>query len=544
MIITRLKKIGGFTLAEVMIGTAILGAVSLGVMQLINQQTKVQVRAEATYEINAVSSAIATVFRDPDTCVATFAPLGNLKNKLIPLTQITTDSGRVLFTKGQKYGGLKVGATGNGNVILSDLNFENFVVKPDPIPAGKTGYGELLLTITLTKAGKILTSDAPRTGPLAPELDRLVETRTVPLKVSVDSNYVVTSCYSATENAVADALKKACASISGTFNETTRRCELKVFPQNPVNHTTAVSTQYLNDFTSDYDTRYVDAAGDTMTGGLNVQANVLSAQSIADALVCVGGRCRNFGEKRCATGNVVTGVAEDGSVICRTLSCPITHYVAGFDAAGNSVCRQLPTTTCGTGQYVSAIGADGSVTCKDLPPNVAMLCPNGQYLQSISSVGGLTCVPVPIDTNTNIFGRQCGSSLGIVTGIDGAGNLQCIDYCPACGACGKRRPVGISCSPYGSPINGEDECRVSGWTRISNPWCYCPCGSCGAEQGVWGSCSFGALQWGVDRCVTSGWVRVANPWCWCACGTCGATRTVWVGTVPKTQWCDTNGWRY
>lgn len=528
----------GFTLAEVAMAAGLVGLVGLGVMHIVNQQMRVQKRALADYEINSLSTSLSTVLRDPDACKQTLAQWGNLKASVATVTSILKKDGNPAFTKGTYYG--------DRSILLADINITNFIVRPDPVPAGKNGFGELVLNVVFEKHGKMLkpTSSTPQTDL------RLIETRSVPLKVTVDSAFQVVSCYSVTEDAALEALKTSCSSIGGTYNESTSRCVLKSYaPGHTSSKSDAVSVQFFEDYTSSYPDDFVNVTGDSMTGLLAINADLLTPKAIARDTVCVAGRCRNFAEFKCsdyaaAVNKIATGIDALGRVSCRDLGCLGARYFAGFKADGSPECRPLPTKTCGTNEYVSSIASDGSVTCSALPPNVALMCPNGQFLRVISSSGSITCDPVPVDTNTNIYGKQCSSSLGIVTSVDSAGNLHCIDYCPACGACGTTRAVGISCSPYGTPINGTDECRITGWTRIANPYCYCPCGGCGSTRSVWGSCSYGSLVYGTDQCRTSGWVRIANPWCSCSGCSCGSTRTVWVGTTPRTQVCDTAGWRY
>lgn len=92
----------------------------------------------------------------------------------------------------------------------------------------------------------------------------------------------------------------------------------------------------------------------------------------------------------CATGEVMTGIAADGSPACRPVSaadlvpsvlgavgaCPNGKYFAGFDAAGARDCRDLPASpanvlasvgSCAAGKYLSGFTAAGAPICTSLP---------------------------------------------------------------------------------------------------------------------------------------------------------------------------------
>ncbi|MDD4973673.1 MAG: type II secretion system protein [Bacteriovorax sp.] len=66
------KNNRGFSLVEIMIVVAMLGGISLVVMNLTKQSTKSSVKYQFDTEINLITSEINAILSNPTTCLATF----------------------------------------------------------------------------------------------------------------------------------------------------------------------------------------------------------------------------------------------------------------------------------------------------------------------------------------------------------------------------------------------------------------------------------------------------------------------------------------
>ncbi len=518
----------GFTLVEVMVSGAIIGVVALGITSIVRTQASDQKTIESRFEISILMSDLAQHLQNSDGCLNTFKALGNLKN-LSATPPIVVPAIRNRKNSALEY---EIGKVyGSGTIRISNMTISDFDYKPKPIPPGGEGYSEFVLMITLQKTSSLIQGNR-----------ELI--KRIPIRVNLDDNYTVKECHSAENNAIETALTIHCQSMGGMLDPATHDCTLTSYtsPPSPIDSYTVVSTKYLSDALTDLvDGTYVKTTGDTMTGNLTISNADLNALVVkSNTTFCVdGGGCRDFTQKTCSTG-ATQAINANGSLSCSN-NCSTGQYVSAVNSSNNFICNTFPDKDCPTGQYISNITSSGAVTCSSVPSPSAINCGSGKYLKEITTAGTGVCRSVMIDTNTNVFNRQCPSGY-FVKGFNTNGSPICVQPCP-CGVCGTTRTISTTCS-LGTPQSGTEICSTTGWVVSTNPWCYCPCGTCGAYRSVGISCSIGTPQYGKDQCRTSGWVRVTNPSCYCTCGTCGATRTWTSGTTVYRQICKTNGWVY
>lgn len=376
----------GFTLVEVLIAAALLGGLALVIMNISREQTKAQKQTETNFEVNTIYSSIAQTLLNADACFNTLNPAGSILAEKA-LTRIVDRNNTTLFLTDNTYG--------NNKVKLVSITVKSMTFNPVPTATTK-GYGNGNLSIVLQRIGVAANPNI---------------TRNVPLTVEVDNGYVVTKCYSATENAIDTAKINACQNINGVYDAATDSCNLSAFPGS-VDDKTAVSTNYLQNFmATTLNAAYVRKSGDVMTG------------SLTSPTYCIGTNCRTtFALQNCGVGRVVSKINSDGSAICSNVTCPDpTTFFVGVDATGAPICKPFPTNTCSTSQYVSKVNTDGSVVCSDLPPNAATTCSAGQVIQSIAANGVPTCVTYHPQ---NLSNSNCGAGLA-VTGFNADGTAKC-----------------------------------------------------------------------------------------------------------------------
>lgn len=80
MLIQLIKAHPGFSLLEMVVVVGMMGAASLGVMRLIENQNKGQKKLAHDFEANLIRNSIVTLFSDPDTCQTNLVPGYNAAN--------------------------------------------------------------------------------------------------------------------------------------------------------------------------------------------------------------------------------------------------------------------------------------------------------------------------------------------------------------------------------------------------------------------------------------------------------------------------------
>lgn len=280
----------GFSLAEVMVAAGILGIVSLGVLQLTKNQTKVQKRAETSFEINTISSLISQTLLNSAACSETLVVGTNIADG-VSIDEIKNRKGNTLYNKVNRYG--------KNQVRINSIVIEGVTVVDN--------FGEAKLVVEFEKLSKILKGN------------KFIK-KEFPLKVELDNSDNLIKCFSSTENAVVTAKEEACNSLNGNYDVATDNCNLSTYvATDPPSDNKAVSTQSLNDFFNDkvanvLDSKYAELVGDSLIGKL---------QSIADietsAGVCIDGNCRTtFADQECAVGQVVKKINKDGTIDCQS----------------------------------------------------------------------------------------------------------------------------------------------------------------------------------------------------------------------------------
>lgn len=346
-----MKTLGnrGMSLVEVMVAVGALAVVSLGVMKMTKQQTIVQKRAEAAFEISTASNLITQTLLNHEACVFTLGT-GALIADGGTVTAIKNRNNGVIFNTVDKYG--------NNTVKINTMTITGVSLTGGP---GLNQFGELNLEIEFEKISQIITG-----------AKKIL--KSFPLRVEVTPAGNLVKCYSAIENAVEEAKLEACAGIGGLYDPVTSKCNLSSYnsattPANDV----AVSTRHLTDFytfelSNTLDPRFVNISGDTMTGKLQVNAEIESSTR-----VCVAGRCRDFTAAPCPVGEIVRSINTDGSVVCIPdkntnvfgKKCPAGEFVEGFTSTGALECNVLVATIDYGQCHDIGWGLPGLTSCKN-----------------------------------------------------------------------------------------------------------------------------------------------------------------------------------
>lgn len=381
------KNQSGFSLVEIMIATAMLAGLSLGVMKTLEMMNKGQVVSDTKLEEFELKRLVATNLLDKNACNATLGGRSIGSN----ITEIKNSGGAVLYTSGLTY---------NNSIEITQMTI---VDKGLP---GANGSRSVDLVISAKRVKKILKETAKDI-----KIPLIV---TVPMPSSATG--VIISCFT-NENALIDlASEKACIDLGGAWNP------LAVTRCSPL--------------------PYVSKAGDTMSG------NLVSSATITASDFCTAGNCKTMAQlalsnQSCSNGFVQNGVQANGTPRCLALQCGANLFFAGLDAGGSAVCRPYPTQTCPTNQYVSSVNPNGTVNCVVLPNNAISNCAPGQVVQSINA-GIPTCVSNTVPAScgvgqvvqsidsagipvcvSNTIAASCGTGQ-VVQSINAAGVVTCV----------------------------------------------------------------------------------------------------------------------
>ena len=329
----RLNK-RGFSLVEIMVAAAMLGAVSLGVMSLQKNMKKGEVISETKMEELELRRLITTLLTDQLACKNTF--LGS--NIGSPITQIKNSAGSVVYQTDNTYGNNTVKITSMSTQDLGIVNSDNTRV--------------VNLNITLQKMKQMAGGTS--------------KTTSIQLNVAAPSaNGAITSCNVDANQIISAANIASCASLNGTWNSTSSTCTLDYF---------------------------VKKSGDTMTGTL--ETTKVTSPQFCTGTNCKAIEDLALANQNCTNKNEVQiGVNSNGTPKCLQLSCGANQYFSGIDSSsGNIICKTIPSKDCGAGAYVSLVNADGSIECASTPVAWDADCGAGKVLQKVTSNGTKVCV--------------------------------------------------------------------------------------------------------------------------------------------------------
>lgn len=426
----------GFSIIQAIIAAGVVGAASVGVMHMSNNQIEELLYLETRQEEEAIVKQIERMMMQTSVCTQTFQ--GNSMGATTNENAIVDQAGNPLFdVTTQSYGG--------GAIKIESIQLENDGT--NPVVASGEGDAWAVITIRRLKRKK--------------GADTII--KRIKLSATANAGNNLVSCHSDVSDYINEALEEMCIGIGGFINAS-GECEMSCASADP---THAVSAKCLSDKIlpgQEYDQRWLQKSGGTKNGNLTFTntgslAESLQAATINSTLFCIGSKCRNFGASDCGVGQIVKGVNENGTPRCVNIGCSgANQYLRGLDASGNAICNTFPTNTCSTGRYANRVNSDGRVNCVSAPSGTAEVstCPSGQFIAAIDAGGNPTCVtdrraemeasnssgcPAgeaiyringqiascrPI-TDRNAHGRTCASG-EYLRGFDTSGNAVCESF--------------------------------------------------------------------------------------------------------------------
>ncbi len=184
----RLFPLGqvGVTLTEALFAAGIVGGLSLGYLQISQQQEQSQKKIEASFEIDMLTLDMAQILSNDQACANT---LGTTISNGKVLTAIKNSANEALFRSSKKYG---------QNVIkLASMKIQNLDTATD-------GFGSAEVLVTFEKTAKVIKG-------------KRREERVIPLSIQVSPGSIACNP-DGSARFVRDAHKAMCDSIGGTVN--------------------------------------------------------------------------------------------------------------------------------------------------------------------------------------------------------------------------------------------------------------------------------------------------------------------------------------
>ena len=463
-----MKNQKGFTLVQTMVALGIMAVASVGLMKVSKQTAKTQKRAEVFQDIFTIENRIQLMMVNPLNCAASLGPIGTpvQNGKEITIRRVTdaNPAGEIIYQGNDTvyYNNLRV-----ENIRLADVNLQ---------PDNGSLVGSANIELVYYKTSNLL--DQQNT--------RYVKKIEVP-RILADAAGNMQSCQSDEAQAAIEAARRLCRNIGGVFdNEINRNCVFPGVGNQPAEQTTVLEDRL--------DPRYFETAGDTVTGTANFNGSVnlndittLNGSSFINAPVVTNGNgtiranalVETVSELRAsgdlnANGATTTngsltvnqGLTSNGIIqsnenvqiaagkkLCIGAKCldfendcNANEYFRGFDAAGNSICTNIPSSACGAGEYITSVEPSGKINCGIIPESGRGQCPATQFLQGYDLNGNRICVDGVVPDKTCQFPK-------ILEGFDANGDPNCVD------------PIGINqaCPPpsvlVGYGPTGVPECQ-------------------------------------------------------------------------------------
>lgn len=468
-------KQGGFTLAEIMVTIAVLGIISLAVIDQVKVANTSKRESNEQAIINNIYSRVAVELSRQQTCSRTGAT-GNLGDKPVTgaITSLYDSTGAPMLVTNGTYGmtgGLYASASKGSNTVKV-VSMRTY--------AGSTN-NEVFLEINFNLLN----------GWLPPAFLNVVNKNSITLKLNMvpDTTVVppnIKYCFADVTTSITAAVRLSCIGNGSYFIEPSPG-----FPYGQCwvgevagETTTCPSGKYIQ--------KIATAGGKLVATCVGMNLACATPGQVITGFSSTGTPNCDWPFPTCNPGEVIVKSGTLNRYVCSnaSLGCGPNYALQGWNTDGSINCQPLyPAKTCPSGYVVGTTA--GNVQCATgyVQP---VTCPAGQYISGTSSTGVPTCSPF-----INLANITCTGGM-VADGFDVNGNLHCIypDRLLTCG--GATSPSGKRFSMCPGTVMNRDGgtnsyCRMSGSS--------CPAG--------WTPCS----SWGVSYTTTASVCNDGNSGC-------------------------------
>jgi prepilin-type N-terminal cleavage/methylation domain-containing protein len=427
MIFDKSNSQGGFTLLEIMVGIALLGVLSLVIIDQSNQASQNKRESDQNAIITTLNDRILVELSKRSTCTANFATKNTSPTSNI--TDIKDSEGNVIVASNTPYGA-KVGGNSLSSANANAVQVGQITIGPSVRYnilgiQQETNPNEIVVSIPFTrkKGVNILFWSKPTT-------------LTMPITVE-QTGGAITSCYNDITNSITSAIRMSCTGNSskftlhpaGIYNEY-GICEHNVLG------TSCPAGQYL---------KKLQTAGGEISFTCASISIACPTNQVLTGFAANGSAVCAYPFKQCANGQMMIRSASGPYICLQTDSgCSGLYAVKSFNADGSVSCAMYyPPRTC-TG-LVRSISPDGTTTCD--PYIKSVTCPSGYY---VSSVDGSQ---QPVCTQFYPFPQSCGAGYGVY-GMNSSGTILCqpLDRKLSCNGSYSASNKFSTCTAFGGTI--------------------------------------------------------------------------------------------
>lgn len=419
----------GFSLAEVMVATAILGIVITATVSQLQLSSKSAVDMAADAEINNVTNKVITAIGTINLCRKNFGgkPQNNTYDFIKDLDETS------LIEKG--------GSVGTSNKEIKILNIETKRV---------SDY-EMTLILSFQKK-RFGVDNLFLSGPK----------REIPINTILDGSSLIQDCFANYDLVIRTAIQQSCKGLAARYNPNANppygQCEHEVKPLTCTN-----PGEFLN--TSITSNGAIEFTCGKLTNDCEEGKGIVGFDAAGKP------KCEYI-FPTCNVGEVI--VKFGGAHICKKLDCSWTTNLSAFNGfdpvTGDIICKDITTSKpCGNGQFVTNIDSVGTVTCSNAPFQGGT-CGIGKYISGINSDGSLRCltfIKVPFDC-------PAGPPAQAITGVktDGTPDCEPINSTLKCG--GGTRTVN-ACREAGGLFQpgANSHCKFTNRSTCPAPWQQC-----------------------------------------------------------------------
>jgi prepilin-type N-terminal cleavage/methylation domain-containing protein len=449
--LTKNTKMAGFSLMEIMVTVALLGALALAVINQVKLANDTKKSSSESTIIRGLTDRLAVELNKQEVCTKNFKNVDTTATKTFNANEtILGADGTVLITNGETYGKKQNGVSKSAS-DASTVKVQGIVLTPNP-----DDLEQMILKITFTK----------KTGALS--VFSLPQKVNLPITVIKNGN-LIDYCYNDITSSIQSAIRLSCSGNSDIYVND---------PADP-----ATNPPYGACFHN------VDDSG----CGTNkfIQSLTFDGSAGKDSKLKFG--CSGL-KTQCPAGQVIKGFNVDGSPNC---DFPLPNCAAGQimikSSGGPYIC--LPTNSgCSGLTAIKSFNADGTVTCAQFYPQKSCAglvtsispssiacssnvkpttCANGEFVAAFDSAGTAICkrfVQYP-----DSCGVEADGTLRGITGLGPDGKITC-----------QKLLRKTSCNGVLSATNTYDTCKAAGGVILnpgtSNAFCYfsttstCPSG--------------------------------------------------------------------
>lgn len=433
----------GFSLVEVMLAAGLASGVALVVAKVAQESNKTTKTMETNIEVTTFLGDIAYILSDKQNCNATVGIGSNIGTPI--------------------------------NSIKRFINGVENNIYETSTPANPKKYGQSAFIIE-----SITTELNPGGVNLVVEIERVNKAingarkvkKKIPLKAVVTGGKI-DSCFSDIESMIESAVQQSCRGNSARFDPATKECYHDVKTDQCPTGQVLRSIQQLNG-------QIISGCSDVIDAPLSCPIgsyfNGISSKGVANCAplevsnMCGEGQyayniqngtmvCKSI--PRCGQRSILRSNPDSGELRCVQVQCnPTNQYLAGFDAAGEAVCKNFPDKACGQGQYIKEIKPDGTTVCGQVPNHLSLPVVNYSFVdgydagsntwsrKSLTDIAREMCTMTP-NRYWDSYNNQCKSY---------GGGMSC--------------PAGYAM--YGAYADGTPMCRkiaLKTKTRYHEEWC-------------------------------------------------------------------------